>query len=531
MARMDSFFAPHLNIVFWVSFFLTLLLGMLFFDPKVSIGGDDSMYINRAFNFLTKGTFPTFQGPLYPMLLSLAIAISGLHLTAFKMASVLFMLGHLWFYYKTFKKHLSPALTAFLLIILATNYSLVTFASTTYSEPFFLFLQALFIYLFDRYFIENIQGKFSLKADWKKFLIAAFVIFLLAILRNIGLVALLAAVAYFFFRKQWLAIALVVGGFLIFQVPFNLAKRFAWNVTAAQVSAQSKTLFQKNPYDSSQGEEDFSGFIDRFTQNSEYYLSHHFMVIFGLKSGERMTKSGFATLVIYAIFLLGLFMAFRNSRFWTFLGLYIAIGCGVTFIVLQLFWNQERLILVFAPLILTFLLHTIHEGLNVEWKKFKPVVPILLVIVLLANVGKTLAKIPAATTALGHYLDGDRFYGYTQDWVNYLQMAEWSAHNLPDSAFVACRKPGIAFIYGGKNFYGIYRVPSDDPKALYKQLKDAGVTHVILANLLVNPNDPNGRTINTVRRFLTAIHSAYPDKLVFVHKIGERNPAFLYQLK
>ncbi len=531
MSNLDRWVEPRLELFFWISFFLTLLLGLLFFDPKVSIGGDDSIYVNRAYNFLAKGIFPTFQGPLYPLLLALIMSFSGINLIVFKMVSILFMLGHLWFYYKTFKKYLSPAILVFLLMVLSTNYSLITFASTTYSEPIFLFLQSLFIYLFDRYFIDTHSTKFDLKSHWSKFIIAGLVIFLLVILRNIGLIALIAAAIYFLFRKQWLAIAFIVVGFLVFQVPFNLSKRYIWNLTDAQISGQSKTLFQKNPYDSSQGTEDFSGFVDRLTQNSQYYLSHHFLVIFGLKSGDRMTKSGVITLLIYAIFIMGLILAFRESKFWTFAGLYIAVGCGVTFLVLQLFWNQERLILVFAPLILTFLMHTIHQGLNVELKKFKMVLPALMAIFLLANTAKTFARIPQATTALSHYTKGDRFFGYTQDWVNYLKMTEWCGQHLPDSAYVACRKPGMAFVYsGGKDFYGIYRVPSDDANDLYQRLKDAGVNYVIMANLLVNPNDPNGRTINTVRRYLTAIHSAYPDKLKFVHKIGEQNPAFLYQL-
>ena len=51
-------------------------------------------------------------------------------------------------------------------------------------------------------------------------------------------------------------------------------------------------------------------------------------------------------------------------------------------------------------------------------------------------------------------LKGNMFYGFTPDWVNYLKMSEYTG-NLDDSTIVACRKPGISFIYGKKKFYGI----------------------------------------------------------------------------
>ena len=51
-----------------------------------------------------------------------------------------------------------------------------------------------------------------------------------------------------------------------------------------------------------------------------------------------------------------------------------------------------------------------------------------------------------------------------------------------------------------------------------------------MASLRIDPEDPNARIINTVRRYLHAVNQAYPGKLKLVHQLGETWPAYLYEL-
>jgi hypothetical protein len=311
-----------------------------------------------------------------------------------------------------------------------------------------------------------------------------------------------------------------------------VAKRTIWQAGDQQIKGQANTLLLKNPYDASQGEEDLSGFVERLYENSKSYIGHHVPAIFGLKASENLqNRWGWFVLLVVALSVYLLVLHWQKSDFWTFTGMYLAVACGTSFIVLQVYWNQERLILVFAPLLLTYLLYALYVLVQEKLQKGRGVLVAVLAILLLANTGKTAARLPAATEAFGHYLRGDRLYGFTQDWVNYLSMAAWCADHLDEDAYVAARKPGMAFIYAhGKPFHGIWKVPSEDPEELYRILKEAGVTHVIMANLLINPNDPSGRTINTVRRYLSLINQRYPGKLTLVHQIGEQWPAFLYKI-
>lgn len=537
--KLNEWVEPKLNLILWLSIALTILLGIFFFDPKVSLGGDDSMYINRAFSFIKQGKFPTFQGPLYPMLLGIVIYIFGLKLILLKSLSLLFLAGQLWFYFKAFRRHLSPFLLAVMLIIMSTNYSLLYMGSSTYTEPLYLLFQSLFIYLFDKDVLNSTTND-GIKQYAGKIVILAGLAFVMSITRSIGLTVPIAAIAFLLLqavlqknKKTYLMIVgIFLGAFMVFHFSFELAKKEIWGVTKAQTSGQMKKLFYKNYYKEQAGTEDFNGYIKRVTDNSVSYIGHHFYSIFGLAYSQRRPSTSSPTLLIYALLIAGFFLTIKKDPFWTLVLFYIGAGLAVTFILLQTFWAQERLILVFTPLLMAVLLHILHLIFYEHTKKLKFISVLFPLIIMVTNTAKTASKVPEASISIRHYTRGELLYGFSEDWINYLAMAKWSAEQLSENAYVACRKPGMAFIYaGGKEFYGIWRVPSNDPKELYTRLKDAGVTHVIMAHLLVNPEKSQTRTINTVRRYLSMINKEYPGKLKVVHKIGDKWPAYLYEIK
>ncbi len=293
----------------------------------------------------------------------------------------------------------------------------------------------------------------------------------------------------------------------------------------------SSTLLLKNPYKPDLGKEDAYGFWKRFVENSKSYLGYHFINIFGMSKKDNFKGNSFATIIIYALFITGFFTFFKKSRFWLFIGVFAAVSFGATFFALQTNWNQERLIIAFTPLLLVYLLYVLYNLFTTKLKKHTAFFIIMITILGSANLYKTFTKIPEQTNVISKYIGGNKYFGLSEDWVNYLQMTKWVNDNLPEDAYVGCRKPGMAFIYsGGKDFYGIWKVPSKDPEELYNKLKDAGVTHVIMANIRANQDDPNSRIINTVRRYLSFINKAYPGKLKLVHQTGENWPAYLYEL-
>ncbi len=529
--KLDNFFSGRDQLILWLSFALTFVFGLLLFEPKVSIGGDDSIYINRAFNFIDKGSFPLFQGPLYPMVIGVIISITGINLIVLKFFSLLCLLGHQWFTFRLFKNYLSPFSLFILMLLLSTSSAIIYYGSATYNEAFYLAIQSIFLYHFDKSFIRNSEESPAFKKDLKNILLSGFLLFLLSITKNIGLVAVIAVIIYFLFTKNWKIATLMIAAFVVFTISFNFVKSSVWEIKEAQISNQGSTLLLKNPYKPSDGNDDAYGFLMRLVDNSKSYLGYHFVNIFGMAKKDDFSESPFVAFIIYALFISGFFTLFKKSRFWLFIGLFTGISFMATFIALQVYWNQERLIVAFTPLLLVYLLYVLYYLFTNKIRKYASVFIILFMIVSVANLYRTITKIPGQTKVISKYMKGDKYYGFPEDWVNYLNMAKWVNDNLPEEAYVGCRKPGMAFIYsGGKDFYGIWKVPTNDAEVLYSKLKDAGVTHVILANIRTNPDDPNSRIINTVRRYLSAINKAYPGKLILVHQLEGKWPVYLYEL-
>lgn len=532
LEKLDNFFEGKQQTILWTGMFLSGLFGLLLFEPKVSIGGDDSMYILRAHSFINKGTFPTFQGPLYPIFISLIMLVFGTNLIVFKFASFLCLLGHQYFAFKLFKDYLSPFLLFVFFILISTSAAIMYYGSSTYSEMFYLCIQSIFLYHFSKSFIVDPPDTWDLKRDWKKILISALLLVLLMQARSIGLIGIIAVVVYLLIAKRWkLGVSFVIA-FIAISSIFSVLKSSVWGVEEVQFQSQLNSLLLKVPYQEESGREDAYGMLQRLTTNSQVYLGYHFVNIFGLAPDNQIKANITVTLIIYGLFFYGLYRCFRQSKFWLFIAVYVGGSFGATFLILQTFWLQERLIVVFAPLLLAFLLYTLYGIFTEKYQKFSIILIAFLAFAVLANISRTFKRIPGQIEVNEHYLAGDTHYGFPEDWIYYLQMARWVGDNLKESDYAACRKPGMAFIYsGGKEFYGIFRVPSENPEELYNRLKENGVTHVIMAHLRTNPNDPNAKIINTVKRYLSAIHKAYPDRLTLVHKIGTQWPAYLYELK
>src|ERR1700746_2596535 len=61
MDKLNNWFEKNDKKIFYCLLFFSTLFSLLLFDSKVSDGGDDSSYIERAWSFLHEGKFPYFQ--------------------------------------------------------------------------------------------------------------------------------------------------------------------------------------------------------------------------------------------------------------------------------------------------------------------------------------------------------------------------------------------------------------------------------------------------------------------------------------
>ncbi|MCB2195862.1 MAG: hypothetical protein KQH79_08370 [Bacteroidetes bacterium] len=527
--RLDQFFDKRGNVFFWISLFFTLLFSFLLFNFRVSEAGDDSAYIFRAFLFVKEFKFPSFQGPLYPIFMSFFIWIFGLNITLLKSLSLVSIIFHLYFFYKAFKGRVSGLLMVYVMIIISFNAFVLYYSSQTYSEAFYLCLQAVFFWFFFNAFVSKAESP-GIKDSWGAYLILGMLILFLGLTRSIGYGAFIAVLLFFAVTKKWKSMLFTTGAFALEFGLFNFIKKIVFQSSASQFSTQLTRLMQVDPFDASKGSEDFVGFIARFVGNSNLYLSKHIYKFLGLRP-EVLQPNGFLTLIIYALFFVAIYYAFKKNKYLLFTGIYLMVLIGITFVIVQTRWDQDRLILVYFPLILLFLFSGIYYlGKQKSAKFIQVLLPVLFIVLFFTNLNVTSRKVKENDEYLMQSLAGNQFYGMTNDWINYIKMSQWAAKNVPPDVMIACRKPSISFIYAKRQFYGIYRYSTEDPDKLLQRLKDNNVKYVIMASLRKYPKQKTEYTINTVQRYLYFIQQKYPEKIKHVQTIGVDEPAYLFEI-
>lgn len=527
--KLEVWLTERSNMLFYILLAVYILFSFLYFNVKPSIAGDDSAYIVRAIKFIDSGRFPIYQGPIYPLFLSLIIAIVGMNLLVLKLSSLAFMVGFIILFYRTFKGKISYISLFYTVGVLSISHLFLYFSSQTYSEALFLFLQAILFYLIFKSVTRSEGGWLPDKKEIIFVVLVSFLCVLLFLTRTIGFGALLAVLVFFMVERKFKRAIFVTVVFITLLGAFFALRSVAWDVPLSS-GEQSSQLMSKNPYDQSEGNEDFIGFVNRFKDNSHLYLSKHLMRIVGFRSALETHVKPPITLVLYLIFLFGVFRFARKNKYLFFTSVYLAIMLGITFFSLQKMWDQYRLIVPFLPLMLIFLVESlVYIGKIKQFQFLRKVLLGVLILSLALALGRGAKSMDIPVLAKN--LKGDMLAGYTPDWVSYLQMAEYCHKNLSEQQIVACRKPDLARIYGkGKKFYGIYRMPSDDPDELLQYFKERNITHIIMGSLRKYPPKYTGQTINAIQRILAIIVKKYPQTLKQIKKFGNQEPTYLFEI-
>lgn len=524
-ARVDAFIDRHWHLLLALILLTSTLFIGLTFDPKVSIGGDDSWYVLAAQDFWNGVAFPSWHGSLYSIILSPFIALLGISLVPLKFLSVLFTLAAVWLLAVAFRKQISPLSWLIGIALFALTPHLVTLASTTYSEPLFLLIQSAIFYTL---FVYEAKTDASVKQKGLWLFLLAFLTFALALTRNVGYAAFLALLIYFLaLRRDWRAGTLYSAGFILLQFLFSIYRHLVWGVTDASFAGQLNRALQVDFYNASAGQEDLWGMLVRFAQNCKQYLSGHNGQFVGFASA---TGSWVITLLVVVLLLFLLVRAWkRNNRVLALLGIYLAAMYGITFITQQVAWNQMRLVLVYFPLFLFFSLDGLQDLL--KRKNFQRVSVILLIlfgVALLSHIVQNSRNVDI--TRLRSNLRGDRFAGYTPDWDSYLRMSEWVGKNIPDSVVVACRKPNNSRIYGNRPFFGIFKLPSLNADTVQQFLDSNKVEYVMCGRLRRFTEKRTEDYINTLHVMLSVVLIKQPDYIELVHLIGANEPTVLFKL-
>ena len=467
--KIEAWMGKHITKFFYVGLCITAFLSLLLFDVKVSIAGDDSGYVLRAYNLLHNFSFPSYQGPLYPILLTPLIALFGINIPMLKCFSLVCILAAYLFFYKAFKDKIPNLLMAIVLLLVAFCSNIAYYAGQTFSEAAFLFFQALFFYWFVRLFIQNPD-----RPSIKSHLILGLLVLLLGLTRTAGLFAIPAILLYFMVYGQWKDAGYSFVSIFSFQILFSLLKKLIWKGDTVQFSTQLSALIAKDAYNPAAGNEDFAGYIARLGGNAVQYFDHIFRFM-GIEDNVASEPSPFAAVFFITAFIIALVVCYKKHKTLFFTTLYAGSMCFLTFLSLQVFWNQDRLIVVFYPFILPALfaaVYYLHKASATGW-----IVLASGVILLFLSMGVAVKDVKQNKTYRSELLKGNPLYGFSPDWENYIKMSQWIGENLPDDGvLVACRKAEISQIYGNRIFYPIYSVPKITCDSLLNRMEQEKFT-------------------------------------------------------
>ena len=526
-SKIETWIEKNAQLLIIASLLFYIFFVVFTFDAKVSIGGDDSGYIIAAKEFWEGIRFPTWHGAFYPIFISPFVAIFGNNVILLKFISVILVGIQIFILARTFKFRIPWTIWAFLIFLTALNTQIIIYAGTTYSEALFLFIQS-FVFLFF-YKVDSLD----LKTDSKKtvviqYLLLGLSIFLLALTRNVGYGVLIALIAYFIFRGELLKSLFSFFSFLIFQLPFGIYKRLVWGISDAGFESQLTRIAYKDFYNADKGTEDFWGFVQRFWDNSELYLSKHLMKFLGFLDLSSTNTSTILTIIIYGLFILATIYFIQKKSNLVFVGFYLSVLIAGTFITQQKSWDQERLMLIYLPLIAVYLGTAAYLFLSKYNKVLIGIFTVFLSLIVILNVKNNFNRVDIIQVQKN--FKGDRYYGYTPDWENYLKLCSWVGEEIPDDKVVACRKPKMAEIYGGREFLGIYQMPTRDADEMVTFFKENKIDYVIAASLRMNPKANTGRVITTIRFVLKTLLTKYPYALELVKYEGKVEHAFLFKI-
>ncbi|MFO7368806.1 MAG: hypothetical protein R6X09_00900 [Bacteroidales bacterium] len=491
--KLDGWFEPKMNLFFFISIFLSVIFGIYLFDVKISTGGDDSSYIEMAHNFIRGKSFPTWHGPFYCIFLSIPMLIFGVNVVLLKAISFIFIIAQLVLFYYTFRKLVSPTLLALIMLVVSVNSTILYFASQTYSEAMYMFLQSLVIFLFIKYYlISKDEPGITMRKEMVRALVVGLFVFLASLTRNIGIIFLPVMLLVLLLDKRIRASIMLLASYFVYYFPFKLYKYFIWNTEISKGSRPFHEILLKNFYNPSAGYEDFSGMVVRFFENARLYLSKHFMISIGLHDPTTTDKSWFVTIVVATLLLLALYYAIKRNRAMFFMGLSILASMAATFIALQQSWDQMRMVIIYVPMMLLFIAWGLQQQAEKKGYGFiYLLIPALLVLIFFKTLDMTADKAKANKKVLARNIKGNKYYGFTPDWQNYLLMSEWVGKNIPGEVVVAARKPSMSFIYSkGRDFYGMYRFPTETPEALLEELKQRAGELMVLPNKAIQANWP-----------------------------------------
>ena len=435
-----------------------IALGVLLFDPKPFVGGDNAGYMvlaesvesGRGYRdiYLPGAPRHAQYPPVYPVILAAAGAL-GAGLTGLKGLSLIFTAGSLVPLFLLARRRLGNEGAVGLVIAFALNPVLLYYSHWVLSEAPFVLLTLVALWA-----AERMEG-----AD--RYLAVAVTAGSLAYLtRAAGLPLLAALLIVATWRRWWRALAwtaaiecVVVGGWWI------------WGRIAASQSAQrySNNFLLIDPYNPGQGYVGPGELLARTVNNVRLYAIDVLpQSIGGGGAGGINLFPVLAGLAILALAVVAWVRRIRQGRAleW-FTLLYVGLIC-----IWPQVWTDRRFLLPLLPILLLYA----FDGL--VWcfefaRARRPgwVLPATGGLLLVLALPHHVRGVRFNQECLRYYRQGDELACYPPPWRAFVESAYWVRDNTAADAVVVNRKPRLFYYFSGRRG-DVYPFTSDAERVL-----------------------------------------------------------------
>jgi len=478
--------------------FVYIILSLLLFDPKLSTGGDNAVYIILAESiisgkgykdiYLSEEPPHTQYPPGFPVLLTLPILLFGQSVIVLKFFIFLNGVGAVFFVFKIGEHLFKRRITIVMSFILSISIFIVYNHWILSEMPFLCFsLGALYFLMY-----AQEHGKFFY---YFSFIFAMGSFFI----RTAGISLILAIALFLLLKKQYKYFAIFLILFFSIFIP--------WQMRNAGIPGRVSyfdQLMAKNPYQLELGRASFFELLERAGDNFiTYIFAVHPLSLFPLFKGT----GPIPIVIIGAIFTPLIILCFvRRIRNLGIIELYFII----TWIILLAWprvWSSERFLLPILPLCIFYTYSSLFWlGKKFKLKHFIYVVTGLFVFLNLLYV------IPQIEDALKNncaYLRGDRYAGYKPDWRAYFGIIDLLKENVPEDKIILARKPEFVYLLSKcKSFIYPFTTDHDKVREAIKQSD-----YIIVDNL---------SQITQTERFLLPVLQEEPDNYILAGGATER---------
>ncbi len=488
------------------------------FDEKIDLNGDNTQYYLLGKSIAQGDGFSDIKSPEkppsnrfppgYPLIISSTIKLFSDDISTIKYANGFLFLASivvLYFFLVLISKNIHLSFVTSLLVLF--NSHLLKSSVIMMSSISFLFFSLMALY-----FLINLDFEKPFYKNLGFYLMLLFVAFSYHI-RSAGL-ALVGGVALaLLLQKKWKYLGAYIAGFIFLCLPWFIRGKV---VGVGGTGGYLGLLTYKNPYRRELGTMELGDWFTRVFKNFERYVTHEipngcFSFIQVKYNDPVLISEWIVGIIIIGIIVFGL-VKLKSSR--TIIFSYLLGSFGI-FLLWPDVWYGVRFVMPVLPILIFLFIYGVYlillwlcKFLNIKNQFIQQaLIPLSL-----------LLAIPLLIKPQIEELHKKASYNYPPNYQSYFKLASWSKKNLPDTSLIACRKPGLYYVFASRFSCNYKR--SIVKEEVINDFINKGVDYVVIDELGYS---------STARNLVPAMKS-YPMKFKKIKQIGKSNTS-IYEFR